>query len=437
MSNRRARSQILKAVLLSAISLAAAVSACRFAQPLEDKIDGTDEVQLRQAPTAIELITTDVATRPNCPEDPGAADLPGLDQPATLAREIVEFLDRGGEPGRLHSYLVEAERSPPDAGGLGRADLDGDGIEEIALVLLSEGDLLSTPPGTLMIFICTDGGFTLAYSTAPLQDRGAPLIHSVADLTGDGLADLVYQRELCGAHTCTAETQVLSWHEGALEEVFPDSTDELPSPLLEIGPAREDGSRPISVTATGINSIGAGPFRPTTYTWTWDPNQSKFTLESEQQAPARFRIHMLHEADRSAREGNLALALEQYERVEQDDSLEGWVDPELELRVLGAYARFRRIVLHTRLEERGRAQEAFDGLILQYAGDPETAAIVEMAQAYWETYTQDGTLIEACLSARTFAAAHSSQVLDRLYFGYANPSYTAQDVCLQGAEGQP
>lgn len=325
--------------------------------------------------------------------------------------------------------MEQAGRSLTADQGLAQLDLTGDGIEEIALVLLTDGELPTTPPGMLMVFTCEEQGYTIGYSTPAPQDRGAPTILFRSDLTGDNLHDLLLKREICGAHTCTAEFRVIAWQSGTFEDVFPDSTIELPSPHIEIGPAGPGGARPVSITATGINSIGAGPFRQVTYTWAWAADQEEFVLASEVQAPAAFRIHVLHEADERARAGDLEEALDLYRRVKEDPDLDHWIDEQRERQLLGAYAHFRRIVLNVRLGQIETASELFQQAVLDYAGNPETAAYVEMAGAYWDTFQSTQSTLDACLAARSFASAHSGQVLDPLYFGYANPSYTAPDIC--------
>lgn len=409
--------------------LSVATLACRFTAPGQqatlDVTQPAQVVDLSATPAAATLTPTPSA----CPVQRGPAVLPPPGPPSDIASGILEYLNHGGNPVELHSHLEQAGRSLPAEQGLAQMDLTGDGIAEIALVLLTEGELPSTPPGLMMIFTCAEQGYTIGYTTPAPLDRGAPMIHSLDDLTGDNLSDLLLERELCGAHTCTAEIRVIAWQSGSFRDVFPDSTVELPSPHVEVGPQGAGGARAISITATGINSIGAGPFRQVTYTWTWDSDQKQFVLDSQVQAPATFRIHVLHEADERARAGDLEQALDLYQRVEEDPDLDPWIDEQRERRILGAYAHFRRVVLNVRFGQIETASELFQEAVLDYTSHPETMPYVEMTESYWRTFQSTQSTLDACLRARSFASAHSGQVLEPLYFGYANPSYSAEDVC--------
>lgn len=415
--------------VLALVGLAAL--ACRFALPSSAGTSQATEPALGVEGTGTAVLPTVTPTPRMCPIQSGPAALPQPGAPSDIATEIIDFLDHGGDPVELQNHLAQAGRSLPGEQGLAQVDLSGDGLPEVALVLLMDGQLPSTPPGMLMVFTCRADGFTIGYSTAAPQDRGAPLIQFAGDLTGDGVPDLLLKRELCGAHTCTAEVEVIAWRSGSLKDVFDGSTVELPSPHIEVGPPEADGSRPLSVTATGINSVGAGPFRQVTYTWSWDEDQMAYVLVSEVQAPPTFRIHMLHEADETARAGDLRGALDLYRRVEEDESLDSWMDPQRERQILGAYARFRRIVLHTRLDQVETAIDLFQGAVIAYASNPETTPFVEMGEAYWDAFGVSQSAAEACRAARSFASAHAEQVLETLYFGYANPSYAPDDVCLE------
>lgn len=416
-------------ILTGLLFLSVAALACRFTAPGQQAtVDVTQPAQVIDG-SASPAAATLTPTPSTCPVQPGPAELPPSGSPSEIASGILDYLNDGGNPIELHSHLEQAGRSLPAGQGMAQMDLTGDGIEEIALVLLTEGELPSTPPGLMMIFNCAEQGYTIGYTTPTPQDRGAPKIFSRDDLTGDNISDLLLERELCGAHTCTAEIQVIAWQSGSFKDIFPDSTVELPSPHIEVGPEGADGARPISITATGINSIGAGPFRQITYTWTWDSGQEQFVLESQVQAPATFRIHVLHEADERARAGDLDEALVLYQRVEEEPDLDHWIDEQRERRILGAYARFRRVVLNVRLGQIEAASELFLDAVLEYASDPETMPYVELTESYWQSYQSTQSTLDACLTARSFASAHSGQVLEPLYFGYANPSYSAQDVC--------
>lgn len=408
-----------------------AALACRFSEVAPQSSIQSSETAPVIANTATLAPPTLTATPQGCPIDSGPADLPPLQLPSDMASDLVSYFDQGGDPVELQAHLVGIGRSVSGEQGMVITDLTNDGRQEIALVLLTDGGLPTTPPGMLMVFTCNRDGFTLAYSSPAPLDRGAPLIYFLGDMNGDTVDDLVLKRELCGAHTCTAELHVLSWQGNTLTDVLNGTTDELPSPQIEISTPGPAGDRTIAVTATGINSVGAGPFRKVTDTWAWDSDQSLFRLVSEVEAPPAFRVHMLHEADDTVRSGDLERSLDLYQRVEQDPSLESWMDAQREQQILGAYARFRRIVVNTRLGRSRDASDLFRDSLIVYGNIPESAPFVELSRSYWDAFQASSSTLDACLAARSFASAHAPQVLDTLYFGYANRSYTSDEVCFE------
>jgi hypothetical protein len=203
-----------------------------------------------------------------------------------------------------------------------------------------------------------------------------------------------------------------------------DPSVDLPYPEVTIA---ADGS--VAATATGIGSVGAGPFRRFTRTWEWDSANRAFRLVSEEFELPRYRIHVLLDADAAVRLGDLQGALDLYHHVVLDDSLEDWVDPATERANLTGYSMFRAVLTYLRMGDQGDAQKAYGILQNQYPPETMGQAYASMGQAFWDAYTASEDLEQACRAARDFADAHADEVITPLYFGYANPVYTSADIC--------
>jgi hypothetical protein len=207
-----------------------------------------------------------------------------------------------------------------------------------------------------------------------------------------------------------------------------DPSTDLPYPEVAV---RSDGS--VVATATGIASVGAGPFRRFTRTWAWDPASQSFRLVSDVPEPPRYRIHVLLDADAAARRGDAQTALDLYHRVVLDDSLQDWLDPAAERANLAGYAMFRVVLTYLQMHDEGDAQKAYGILQNQYPSGTVGRAYASMATAFWDVYTETNDQALGCQEARDFAESHADDVLTPLNFGYANPAYMSADVCL--AEG--
>jgi hypothetical protein len=379
--------------------------------------------------SAAPLSTITPAPESGCPVPPGSPPLPDLSASFDWASELQAYLNEGGLVEPLADGLES--RSLPDgsSAGIVRRDLDADGFEDLTIVLYDLNNN-TEPSGSILVFRCDKNRYRLAYVSAPGQNPGPPVLVSVQDLNADGIAELLFTRETCGAHTCFERVEVLRWERSGFVNVFSGRSDDLPSPSVEIVGPVSDGSYRIEITAQGIASVGAGPYRRFTRIWGWSPDQSEFIVVDEKFAPPTFRIHMLHDADDAAAAGNLESALVMYQRVREDGALDDWIKDDNGHAELAAFATYRQMMLYL---QTGRLESARQALEFMQASIPEGAPGYGqrlLAETYWQTYSETGDLQAACNSARRFAQQQPASVLEPLQYGYANRTYTPADVCM-------
>jgi hypothetical protein len=75
------------------------------------------------------------------------------------------------------------------------------------------------------------------------------------------------------------------------------------------------------------------------------------------------------------------------------------------------------------------AEDAYASLIASYAPGMEGSDFVNMADVFWSEYESSSSIGSACLAAQEYAQSHPETILDMLYYGYANPTYEAEDIC--------
>jgi len=360
-----------------------------------------------------------------CPVPLGDPEPIDLSDAATTADAVLGFLNSGGTLDDLMSQVEAAGRLGSQGGAAHALDLNGDGRLDVVIAL-------TDPPGpeggSVLMLLCQ--GDRYAFGSPPsLEEADAiPNLHADAELTHDSSADVLLGWRTCGAHTCFERLEVLSASGTQIVRHGLEPSADLAYPEVTIGAG---GS--VVVTATGIGSVGAGPFRRFTRTWAWDPSDQAFALVSDEREPPRYRIHALLDADAAALLGDLQAALDLYHRVVLDDSLLDWVDPATERANLTGYSMFRVVLTYLQMNDEGDAQKAYGILQNQYPSGAVGQAYASMAQAFWDTYTETHDQVQGCLAARDFAEAHLDEILTPLYFGYANPAYTPADIC--SAEG--
>lgn len=342
--------------------------------------------------------------------------------PAAQGSALADYLNQGGSTQGLGEQFQ---------GGTSLVDFDGDGWIDLALAANVDGT------GRLFAFRCAADHYELAYVSAELPSPGLASIQTSQDLSGDGVADLLVSRQECGAHTCSAQVEALVWIDGRLANRLDGDSSDLPTPVIEWMPAAA-GAAEIRITATGIASVGAGPFRMLERSWDWDPGQRLFVPQSERLLESNFRIHRLHDADDSANSGDLDGALALYRQVIDDPELDDWLAGDDGYQQLAAYARFRVMLAILQIGDLGSVEEALGELQLAHPAGTPGAGFAELGAAFWSAFASSNqgarppssTAIAAgCRAAQAYSLTHSEETIDLLYYGYANRAYDAESLC--------
>jgi hypothetical protein len=365
-----------------------------------------------------------------CPIPPGSPDLPSLNDPHKWAPDILAYLNAGGFVSSLLDHIQASNSTKPSARAGEILDLNEDGLEDLALVLTqAPSKVTPLPSGSLLVFLCSSEAFRVAYVTSPASEAGLPKLQATRDFTGDGHPELLILWESCGAHTCFTQAEILKWNGSGFENLWQGRSDDLPSPDIEFQGPLADGSTAISITARGIGSAGAGPYREIRRTWAWHPESGRFELSEEALADPKYRIHALHDADQAALEEDYKMATKGYLRVMEDGTLDDWSSDEDGRAALRAYAAFRQIVIDVRYGNTANARTGLDFLRAAYPPESPHHAYVGLTERFWETYQIEGDLREACLAAQSYALFNPDGILEPLYYGYANRTYLAADIC--------
>ena len=178
------------------------------------------------------------------------------------AETLRVYLAAGGDPKRIPALLDSWKARATLGETLVRADLDANGIADSVVAFVNPATEGSLPEGRLAIYTCREGTVRPLYVYAPGAWFGLNLV-GAADVTQDGLADLVFTEIACGAQTCWHTLHVWSWAGRDFQErtggvfTFTDATFAL-----------QDGQ--ILAGIGGSAAAGAGPQRPVTTTLAWE-----------------------------------------------------------------------------------------------------------------------------------------------------------------------
>lgn len=407
-------------VLLSMILLLA----CNFASSILSSTETVDETPTIVVETSPTELASAVPIQP-CPISPGESQLDETASLEEMPSAILDYLNSGGDFENLVLFLEPLSMVTTTFPPLIEKDFTGDGYLDILLVLQDPEPEFMLPSGTSILYQCQSDQYRIAYQSAISKEWGAPTIYSSADLNADTLDDLLIGRQSCGAHTCYEQVEVLSWNGATLVNLLQGSSEDMPSPIIEAFPEENL----IQVTAQGIGSVGAGPFRRFVRRWIWDIGTASFLPSPDEFLPSPFRIHKLHDADHAVNDGEYDQALALYAMVIEDDELQDWGNPVTEREVLGAYASFRMIHTHLLMANSDSSEIAYNELISNYPPGSTGYDFAQMGEVFWMEYQATSDVTTACVNAQAFANSHQETIIDALYFGYANPAYTAEEIC--------
>ncbi len=390
--------------------------------------------QVGETPSAMEdplpsLTVTPWPASASCPIALGAPAVPMLSSPSQWATEVLSYINQGGSLTVLSESL--AARGSQAKSSAGIADLNGDGYEDF-IVALSGADpaaSLGQVESALIIFMCEQEAYRLTYAISTLPEVESLQLHQILDVTGDGRPEILFMQQSCGAHTCFQDWQVLQWQSDQFVNVLTGRTDDLPSPEFELSDREVDGSLVLMVTGRGVLSAGAGPSRALTRVWRWTASEARFNMVEERLSPPIFRIHALHDADQAALDGDLAIALDGYQRVIEDPALDDYPFGDEGYTRLSAYALYRTMLLWIKFEDQDQAENTWVFLNAAHPEGSPGAGFRALADEFWQAYTAQPDLARSCQIAQAYAIAHSQQTIEALNYGYANKVYAPADIC--------
>ena len=130
----------------------------------------------------------------------------------------------------------------------------------------------------------------------------------------------------------------MGWDGEGFSDFLQGSAADLPSQDIRIRDQEGDGVFELEVGSGGFNSVGAGPNRTTIRIWKYNQLTRFWEYSEGVLGPSYYRIHLLHDADSAARNGEFDQALIDYGRVMYDPTLVDLQNYEHEKAVLSAYA---------------------------------------------------------------------------------------------------
>ena len=362
---------------------------------------------------------------------------PCPDAPAGLGRTLTDLfgIPASNRYGQLSAFLADCGA---ELKTLSSADLNADRVNDSVLVYTPadtengaqpssttrRGDGPSASLGDQQQLAILSGGKAYSLSFATTANGTIELL-ATQDINGDNRKDVVWTDTVCGSNTCFLTVHVRSWDGVAWRDWTKGTITMASANVSLISGSQEGMSREIRLTGGEYTDADAGPQRARTAIWT-STGGAPFALSGESLAPSGCLYHAVLDA-------NQALVDEQYlekaqwlytEAVENRQLNACWKRPN-ELSELRSFALFRLALTLGYQDQPQQAAEQVQRLQTQF-GNQVYAGV---ARRWLNAYQQSGDPQTACKSLRIFAAVTPGVVDILADYGYANPTFAAEEVC--------
>lgn len=373
-------------------------------------------------PTAVEgeTISTDAPT-PDEQDDAAEATCPDsfVDYPAQI---VTLLAASGGDMEATLSFLRDCSALSEE--NVRRGDWNEDGVPDWVLVLQNPHSDSALPDTELLVFMSDAGGYTLSFQARPAGQVG---VLAASDINLDGQPDLVWVDTTCGASTCFDTVIVRSW-DGAGWVDWTERTIVMAYAQVKLDELRDSGQGSEIVLQGGeYGSVGAGPQRSRTEVWGSIEGAPYRLLDTvyERSNCLYFKVLDANEALSRYQEIGLTQAREMYTEAITSRSLVKCGQRSDELSELRSFSLFRLAMIHAYEGDAALAAET----VAQLQNAFPDSVYTSLATTWLAAYESSGDPTEACAAATAYAEANPETYEALSDYGYANPTFTAVDLC--------
>ena len=312
------------------------------------------------------------------------------------------------------------------------ADLTSDNVNDAVLVFTNgeesrTGAVTGQGSGTgaeHQELVILDGGegHSLSYKIAA---TGSIDLLATQDINADGLTDVAWTDTVCGPNSCFVTVHVRSW-DGIEWRDWTKGTITMAGASVSLTPSDKPG-RPNEIRLIGgqYDGAGAGPQRARLAVWA-STDGAPYALSSERMMPSLCLYHTVIDANHAmTSELYLEKAQWLYTDAAENQNLQACGERTNELAELRSFALFRLALIAGYELKPELAAERVERLASTY----ERQVYAEVGVRWLAAYRQSGDARTACEAVRNFAEANPEVVNILAEYGYANPTFSAEDVC--------
>jgi LysM repeat protein len=373
-----------------------------------------------EEPTAAATAAPEAEAAETPEEEPTAEAGPTCPELFSAYPALVEGLLADGDVEAALAFLTDCQAL--DGEQTLTEDITDDNRADLVLRLVNPRSDAAAPDTELLIFVAGDDGLALTFQARP---AGQVRILTTTDLNADDQPDIVWVDTTCGASTCFDTVYVRSWNgESWLD--WSDATITMAYGEIELPEIAADGQGREIVLQGGVyGSVGAGPQRSRAEIW-GSIDGAPYTLLERTYETSNCLYHKVLDANEAlAQADGFDAARELYTEAVTNRLLTKCWQRTDELEELRSFSLFRLAVISAYAGDAAGAAENIDQLVAAYPDADFTA----LGRAWLEAFNATGDVVAACAAATAFAEANPATYESLSDYGYANPTFTAADLC--------
>ncbi len=389
------------------------------------QLDDTDGLS---NPATVAAQTNRPTPTPNtnaCPPNNPQALLDELPTDVNLATDaIARFLSSGGSIDDLEEQLADDWDVLDNGYVRNDVDMTGEGQPEVVVGYVAPGEL-----GTLAIFGCVDGQMITRFQAISNQIN-PPQILWLSDMNNDFRGELMFTVQNCAdPDACVFSTQVISWDRelGRFVNLIEGTINSFSVPTLN--DIDEDEVAEIVVSLDSRGTSATGPLRTGVHIYDW--NGEIYVLSIIQLDSPRYRIQIVHQADKEFNRLNMEDAAALSTNALENEDLRYWFNDGPTN--LNSYIIYRLLLTYAFLND----ERINDVALLLNTDYPITAdtnpanlpVYVEMSYAFISGWQADSDLGDGCTLAQGVIEQRPEalELLNR--YGENSPIYNAIELC--------
>ncbi|MDQ3249744.1 MAG: hypothetical protein M3Q45_11135, partial [Chloroflexota bacterium] len=303
-------------------------------------------------------------------------------------------------------------------------DWTGDGADDLLVIYQNPTTTLPAPQSDLIVLNSSATGFQVGHRA---RAAGQVRLLTSEDINGDAQPDIAWVDTTCGASTCFDNVEIYSWT-GTQWQDWTNATISMAYAEINVDDVSEAGQGNELVLAGGIyGSVGAGPQRGRSEIW-GSVEGAPYQLLEQRYDVSNCLYHVVLDANAAFLQGgsdNFATAEALYGGAITDVNLSKCWVREDEIDELKSFSLFRLALVAARQGQPAVAADVIGSLLASYAD----SIYAGVGQTWLSSYQQSNDLGVACAATNAFAEANPTAWDLLADYGYANPSFTAADVC--------